>query len=208
MQKMIVAGIGTEVGKTVVSAILVKMLGGNYWKPVSCGPYSKRDPLVVEQWIEDPTVTYFPEAYHLNAPLSPHHAARLQGVDLDPEKVVMPFSSRPLIIESCGGVMVPFNDHMLTIDLFASWDCDWVVVSKNYLGSINHTLLTIEALKARGITPLGIIFNGEENLRSETFILNHTKLPMLARIREESDINSKVIWRYSESWKKTNFHRV
>lgn len=202
MQKIMVAGSGTMVGKTVVSAILTTMLQGDYWKPVQCGGDPEFDSVTVKNLVDLKYSCIHAPAYTLEAPFSPHHAARLENVTINPQSVTLPETSRPLIIEGVGGVLVPLTRTVTTLDLFSSWACQWVVVSKHYLGSINHTLLTIDALKQRGIPVLGIIFNGEPNLDSEEAILTIAQLPVLGRILPEQEINRKTIERYAAQWKQ------
>lgn len=192
MNRILVAGIGTEVGKTVASAILTTLLQGEYWKPIECG---ESDSSTVSKW----DCPIHPPAYSLKAPLSPHHAARLENISL--KKIVPPKTSRPLIIEGVGGIFVPLSNEKLTFDLFQEWDCKWVIVSKHYLGNINHTLLTLDALQQRKIPLAGIIFNGEPNRESESAILGISKVPLLARLFPEKTINSTTIRSYANQWK-------
>lgn len=202
---LIVAGIGTEVGKTVASAVLVKMLGWDYWKPISCGPEEERDSLQVRRLVADTGICCHGEAYHFATPASPHQAAALEGMVPEAAAIGLPAGTSPLVIESVGGVMVPLNDRQLTLDVFVDWKLPWVVVAKNYLGSINHTLLTVAVLKQKGCRLLGLIFNGPRNDYSEEFILNYTGLQRLSRIAEEHTIDSETITRYSKLWETEPF---
>lgn len=197
---VIVAGTGTEVGKTIAAAILSRMLRADYWKPVSCASEEECDRRVVEGLLSDTDSTCHREAYSLPYPLSPHAAARRAGVTLKASLLQIPVNTKRLVIELVGGVLCPFNDDTTLVDILKHWDCQWVVVSKNELGSINHTLLTAEALQARDISPLGIIFNGEETPESEAFIRRHTGLPCIGRIDQETTITSETIKRYSALW--------
>lgn len=198
MRRIMVAGIGTDVGKTVVSAILTMLLKGDYWKPIQCG---EPDTATLQQWLDPARHTIHPPAYSFHAPLSPHHAARLENRSIDVKTISLPVTSRPLIIEGVGGVLVPLTTHHLTLDLFASWECQWVVVSKHYLGSINHTLLTIEALKTRHLPILGLIFNGEPHPDAEDAILAHSHLPFLGRLLPEPHLNPQTLQRYGQEWR-------
>jgi dethiobiotin synthetase len=200
MQRVVVAGIGTGVGKTVASAILVHLLSGDYWKPVHCGAAAESDRACVQRWVGGDRARYHAEAYPLAAPASPHHAARLEGVKLDFDRLVLPRTRAPLVIEMTGGILVPFDDRSLLLDFFLTFEADWVLVSRNYLGSINHTLLSAEILASRGIRPIGLIFNGEPNRDSETFIEAYTGLPVLGRIACEPRIDSTTIKSYSARW--------
>lgn len=200
MKIFMVAGIGTEVGKTIVSAILAKRFGADYWKPIECGASSSSDTACVRQWLDEQCHTVHPPAYALKAPLSPHHAARLEKLVLDPDQLRLPKTTRPLVIEGVGGTLVPFTEHLLTIDLFTQWPCVWILVSRHYLGSINHTLLTIEALKQRTVELKGIIFNGDPNPDSESAIFHNGQVPCIARLRCETQITKTLIERYAEEW--------
>lgn len=195
-----VAGIGTEVGKTVVSAILTTMLSGEYWKPIECGN-GNFDSMVIKELIDSSKHRIHQPSYSFDAPLSPHHAARLENIEVHPNEIVPPHTNRPLVIEGVGGVNVPITSSVLSIDLFKNWNCKWVIVSKHYLGSINHTLLTIEALIRHEVPILGLIFNGEMNLDSETAILQMSGLPCIARLLPEKYIDKHTIQRYAELWK-------
>lgn len=199
MSKIMIAGIGTEVGKTVVSAIIATLLKGDYWKPVQCGDEEGSDTALMKKWLGSEH-TIFNPAYSLKAPLSPHHAACLENVFIDEKQIHLPQTLRPLIIEGVGGVLVPLNDKTLSIDVFKHWDCKWIIVSKHYLGSINHTLLTLEYLKQQKFPLLGIIFNGSPNLESETVILQTSQLPCLGRLKNETYIDRKIIQRYAGQW--------
>lgn len=174
----LVAGIGTDAGKTTASAFLATLLGADYWKPIECG---ESDTKRVEKWLGVERV--HPPAYSFKAPLSPHHAARLENRTINPESIIPPKTERPLIIEGVGGIFTPLTSDLLAIDLFAAWDYPWIVVSRHYVGSINHTLLTLEALKRRNIVVAGIIFNGEPNPDSEKVILDIGGLPSLGRLK-------------------------
>lgn len=200
MHKIMVAGSGTEVGKTVVSAILVTLFQGNYWKPIQCGKEAESDSAVIKKLIDPNRHRVFSSRYSLQAPLSPHHATRLENKEIDPNSLHPPLSEHPLIIEGVGGVLVPLTDDFLSIDLFQGWKSKWVVVSKHYLGSINHTLLTLEALKKRNIPIAGLIFNGAPNPDSEKAILNISDVPFLGRLLPETHIDFLTIQKYAKQW--------
>lgn len=201
MRKIIVAGTGPDVGKTVVSAILTTLLNGSYWKPVQCGSKEHSDTAIMHQLIDTHKHKIYSPAYSLNAPLSPHHAARLEGIAININSIVPPETTCPLIIESAGGVFVPLTTRILTADLFSTWkDCLWVLVSNHYIGSINHTLLTIDALKQRQVSIAGLIFNGKPNPDSEAAILEISKLPLLERLLPELYIDPNIIQRYAKQW--------
>lgn len=200
MHKIMVAGIGTDVGKTVVSAILTTLFRGDYWKPIQCGQEESSDSNTVKRWLEGTAHTVHPPAYSLKAPLSPHHAARLENTLIQWDSIALPETTRPLIIEGVGGILVPLTAKASSMDLFKSWDCQWIIVSRHYLGSINHTLLTLEVLKKLSIPVLGIVFNGEHNPDTESAILEISQASVLGRLLPEPNLNSQTIQRYAKQW--------
>ncbi len=197
-KQFIIAGIGTEIGKTVCSAIITKALQADYWKPVQAGNLTDGDAYWVQQWV--PGTQVFPSTYALNHPLSPHTAAELDGVSIEIGAFFLPETANNLVVELAGGIMVPLNNEQTNLDLIQHLGLPVILVSKNYLGSINHTLLTYEILKSRNISMAGIIFNGPTNTSGEAFILKHTGLPVMLRVNEESEINSSIINQYAESF--------
>lgn len=201
MHKIIVAGSGTDVGKTVVSAILTTLLEGDYWKPVECGHGEESDTATMKKLIDTSRHRIYPSAYSFQAALSPHQAARLENISINLDCIVPPLTTRTLIIESAGGIFVPLSTKALSIDLFKSWESTWIIVSKHYLGSINHTLLTLDALKRQNISVMGLIFNGVANPDSEGAILEFSKLPLLGRLLPETNLNAQTIQRYAKQWK-------
>lgn len=196
MKNYFITGIGTNIGKTVVSAILTEALEADYWKPIQAGDLDTSDSLKVQNFISNHKTTIHPEAYRLNQPMSPHAAAKIDGIEIDLTKINLPKTNNNLIIEGAGGLMVPLNDKDLIIDLIAKLDVEVILVSQNYLGSINHTILSIEALKYRNIKIAGVIFNGEENKETESFILNYTNLNCLGRIKQHQVINKDIVLSY------------
>lgn len=207
MHKIMVAGIGTDVGKTIVSAILITLLNGDYWKPIQCGDEENSDSVKIKQWIDPSKHSIFPPAYSLKASVSPHHAARLENRLIMLETISLPQTNRPLIIEGVGGIFVPLTTSSLSFDRFTSWNCDWIIVSKHYLGSINHTLLTVEALKYLQVSILGIIFNGEPDPDSEEAILEISQISCLGRLFPERCLTQKTLQKYVKEW-QPNFSRL
>lgn len=198
-KQYIIAGIGTEIGKTVCSAIVTKALDAAYWKPIQAGNLTYGDAYWVQKWV--PGTHVFESTYALTNPLSPHTAAELDGVQIELNAFHLPETNGNLVVELAGGIMVPLNDQQTNLDLIQQLGLPVILVSKNYLGSINHTLMTYEILKSRGIQMAGIIFNGQTNHSGESFILNHTELPMLLRVNEEKEINPTNIAQYAKSFK-------
>lgn len=169
---LFVTGIGTDVGKTIVSAILVEKLQADYWKPVQSGDLDNSDTIKVQKLVSNTVSKFHPEAYRLTQPFSPHKSAALDGITIDPAKIVLPQTSNQLIIEGAGGLMVPLNNDFFIIDLIQQLDAEVVLVSRNYLGSINHTLLSLEVLKQKKIKVRTLIFNGEPDEYSQSVITN------------------------------------
>lgn len=201
MRRIIVTGQGTDVGKTIVSAILTTLLGADYWKPVECGPQQESDTYRIRTLIDPKKHQIYAPAYSLHASLSPHHAARLENKTIDLSCIILPETKRRLVIETAGGIFVPLTSQDLALDLFESWKGQWIIVSRHYVGSINHTLLTIKMLQQRRNPILGIIFNGVPNPDSEQAILTLSQLPFLGRLLPESSITSETIQTYAEQWK-------
>jgi len=196
-----VTGIGTDVGKTIVSAVLVEAMQADYWKPVQCGGLDYTDTQRVKSLISNNRSAFFEEAYKFKNPLSPHAAAHLENTTIDFDQLVLPQTANHLIVEGAGGLMVPLNDTALMIDMVQKFDMTVMLVSKNYLGSINHTLLTIEVLQQRNIPVAGIIFNGVENPDSENYIAQYSKLKVLGRVEYEDVISKTFIKRNAEKIK-------
>jgi len=203
MHNIIVAGIGTEVGKTVVSAILTTLLEADYWKPIECGEEGQSDSTTIANWINPHKHHIYPPAYSFKHPLSPHHAARLENRHIEYTTIHPPHTKRNLIIEGVGGIYVPLNHAITTLELFKTWRFSWIIVSKHYLGSINHTLMTLDLLKRHHISILGLIFNGEPNSDSEDAILQLSKVPFIGRLLPEQIINQKTIQRYAIQWRQS-----
>jgi dethiobiotin synthetase len=188
-----ITGIGTGIGKTLVSAILVEKLKADYWKPIQSGDLDASDTLMVKSLISNTTSSLHPEAYRLTQPFSPHKSAAIDGITIIPEKIILPETQNALIIEGAGGLMVPLNDQFLMIDLMKQLGAEVILVSQNYLGSINHTLLSAYALKQYEITVKGIIFNGPRDIYSKEFILKNSGLKLLGHIPDYDAIDKKTI---------------
>jgi len=188
-----ITGIGTGIGKTIVSAVLVEKLKADYWKPIQSGDLDCSDTAKVKSLVSNTISVFHPEAYRLSQPFSPHKSAAIDGITIDPQKITLPVTSNRLIIEGAGGLMVPLNDRFLIIDLIRQLDAEVILVSQNYLGSINHTLLSIYALKQEQIPVKGIIFNGVDDARSKEFILGHSGLQLLGHIPQFDVIDKKAV---------------
>jgi dethiobiotin synthetase len=193
--KIFITAIGTDSGKTVVSSIFTEALLADYWKPIQAG--FPRDSDAARALISNKISKFFPEAYLLKHPESPHSAAKKEGINILLEKIVAPDTEKHLIVEGAGGILVPINENDYVIDIAAKLKAKIVLVSNLYLGSINHTLLSIEELKRRQADVLGIIFNGEANTEAEDLILRKSGYKMLLRIGKEKEITQGIIRRYA-----------
>lgn len=194
--RVIIAGIGTEIGKTVVSAIYCKAFAADYWKPVQAGELDYSDSHKVAALSGAKT---WPEAYRLQHPMSPHAAAALEQIRIEPQQFQVPETAQNLVVELAGGLMVPLNEHYLNIDLAAQLGYPVVLVSRYYLGSINHTLLSIAMLRQRGLDIAGIVFNGERNEQSRSAILQYSDLPVLLDIDEHPTLDASLVAQYAET---------
>jgi len=192
-QPIFITGIGTGIGKTVVSAVLTEKLKADYWKPIQSGDLDSSDTLKVKSLVSNLQTVFHPETYGLTQPYSPHKSARIDGIEIDETKFVIPQTDNQLIIEGAGGLMVPLNDHFLMIDLIKNLDAEVVLVSQNYLGSINHTLLSISVLKQYGIDIKGIVFNGNLEPDSESYILQYTGVKLLGHLPEFNTLDKEAI---------------
>ena len=204
MNQVVVTGIGTGVGKTVCSAVLCEALGADYWKPLQSGDLHILDSDFVNRMTSVET-RIISEKMLLSQPLSPHEAARIDGIELTEEYFELPefAKHKTTVIEGAGGVYVPLNDVGLTfLDLFQLWDFPVYVITRNYLGSINHTLLTVNALLSREVKIEGLIVNGTRNEATERVYLQHFPEIPLTYIPELTDLNPEEIRRAAQLWKE------
>jgi dethiobiotin synthetase len=179
---IVVTGTDTDIGKTVFAAALAGALGGFYWKPVQAGLDDGGDGATVARLSGLPAERILPEAYRLTTPCSPHRAAEIDGLAIDPERLQLPQCPAPLVVEGAGGVLVPVTRTLLFADLFARWRAPVVLVARTALGTINHSLLSIEALRRRGVPILGVAFVGEANDDSEATIAEIGGVKRLGRL--------------------------
>lgn len=201
MNGFFVTGIGTGIGKTVVSAVLVEALKADYWKPVQSGDLDFTDSDFIKEYAMH-RQTIHPEEYVFSEPVSPHLAAKLDNKNIDLQYFKLPKTNNYLIVEGAGGLLVPLSDKYLIKDLISVIQLPVIVVSMNYLGSINHTLLTIEALKQHKIPIAGIIFNGEANIESENYILNYTGIKLLGKIPKADTMSKGFISQQADQIRK------
>jgi dethiobiotin synthetase len=180
--KFTVTGTDTGVGKTVFSAALAAALGANYWKPVQSGLEGETDSECVLRLSGLPRECILPEAYRLELPASPHIAAARESIEISRERLTIPNCRGPLVIEGTGGLLVPLSENLLFIDLFASWGLPMILCARTALGTINHSLLSLEAMARRGMTVRGVVFIGSKNEEVENTIEALGKVRCLGRL--------------------------
>ncbi len=194
-----VTGISTEVGKTVAAAIVTKSLEADYWKPIQSGDLDNSDTHKIKKLIASKNINFHHNAYALKTPMSPHAAAEIDDVRIELDQIKVPETNKDLVIEGAGGLLVPLNDQDTILDLIKS-DYKVILVSRHYLGSINHTLMSVEVLKNRGIENIGIIFSGDEHPTTESIIQKMAGVNILGRIEEEPYFDEMVINEYAEKF--------
>lgn len=188
-QQYFITGIGTGIGKTITSAIITEKLKADYWKPIQSGDLAQSDSMTIESLISNNQTVIHSETYRLTQPLSPHLSAKLDGIEIELKNFQLPKTDNHLIVEGAGGLMVPLNSKALILDLIKHLDLEAILISQHYLGSINHTLLTINILKQNNINIKGVIFNGDANLESQDYILKYTGITHLGNIPILKSIN-------------------
>lgn len=201
MNTYFITGISTDVGKTIAAAIITEALQADYWKPVQAGELDHSDTHKVRQLVSNEISQYHDNVYALNTPMSPHAAAQIDGVTIQLKDIKRPKTSNTLVIEGAGGLLVPLNETDTIIDLIQPTD-KVIVVSRHYLGSINHTLMTIEILKSRGLTSIGIIFSGNEHPTTEAIISSMSGVAILGRIEEEPYFDQNVVKEYAAGFQE------
>jgi len=200
MSTYFVTGISTDVGKTIASAILVEALKADYWKPIQAGDLDKSDTYKVKQLVSNTSSLFHPNSYALKTPMSPHGAAEIDGIKINLKKIVPPRIKNNLIIEGAGGLLVPLNDTETIFDLIKP-NYKVIVVSRHYLGSINHTLLTIKALQNEGFD-VRLIYSGDEHKSTESIIQKMTNVTVIGRIENEPYFDKNVIKEYAEKFRE------
>jgi dethiobiotin synthetase len=200
MSNIFITGIGTDVGKTVVAAIVTQALQADYWKPIQSG-LEETDKGTISSLIDNSKTVIHTEAYRLKTPMSPHKAAEIDGVTIDLNQIKRPDTSNTLVIEGAGGLLVPINDQETIVDLINPND-KVILVSAGYLGSINHTLLSAELLKAKGLNCAGVIYNHVELDGTIEVIEKMTGLKTIGHISKEQKIDKAVISKYAVQFEK------
>lgn len=203
MKKYFITGIGTEVGKTIASAIITQALKADYWKPIQAGELDTSDTMKVQSLVSNEKSKFHTERYRLNEPMSPHASAKKDNITIDINQIDTPKTNNHLIIEGAGGLLVPLNNKDTILNLIKKTKCEVILISKHYLGSINHSLMSIEILKNNNIPIKGILFNGEENKETEDIIVKMTGINVLGRIEIIKNLNKKNIDDIAEKIKHT-----
>lgn len=200
---LFVSAIGTDSGKTLTAAIITQALGADYWKPIQAGRPTDSDS--IRNWVTHPDTIVHPEAYLLEAPMSPHAAAKLQGIDIELHQIKPPISDKHLVVEGAGGILVPINDKDFVIDIAQFASLEVVLVSNLYLGSINHTILSINEIQRRNVRVKGIVFNGPENLASMQYIERYSGWDTLFHLPPLPVVNGEVVSQWADKIKPSLF---
>jgi len=201
MKTYFITGISTDVGKTIASAILVEVLQADYWKPIQAGELQHCDTKKVQGLVSNSKSKFHPNGYALETPMSPHGAAAIEDITIEMEKIKVPKATNHLVIEGAGGLLVPINDTQTILDLIQP-NYKVIVVSRHYLGSINHTLLTIQTLKNKGFD-ISIIYSRNEHKSTEEIINKMTGVTVIGRIEEEPYFDKNVIKEYADEFRNT-----
>lgn len=196
MKHYFITGISTEVGKTVAAAIITEALEADYWKPIQAGELDNCDTKKVKQLISNNKSQFYDNAFALKTPMSPHAAADIDDITIDIKKIDTPKTKNNLVIEGAGGLLVPLNTKDTILDIIKP-KYKVIVVSRHYLGSINHTLLSVNLLKEKGFD-VAIIFSGNEHKTTEDIIKKMTNVPVIGRIKEEPYFDKNVVREYAE----------
>jgi dethiobiotin synthetase len=199
MKTYFITGISTEVGKTVASAIVVEALKADYWKPIQAGELDNCDTNKVKKLISNETTVFHKNSYALATPMSPHAAAEIEGITIETSKITLPKTKNHLVIEGAGGLLVPLNNTETILDIIPK-NAEVIVVSRHYLGSINHTLLTLNLLEQKGFKTK-LIFSGNQHKTTEDIILKMSNTEVIGRIEEEPYFDQNVIKEYAQLFK-------
>jgi len=200
MKKIFITGISTEVGKTIISAIVTEALQADYWKPIQAGELDNCDTKKVEKLVSNQHSKFHTNSYALQTPMSPHAAAAIDKVEIELSKIIAPNTKNHLVIEGAGGLLVPLNDSQTILDVIKP-SYKVLVVSRHYLGSINHTLLTIKLLQEKGFD-VSVIFSGNEHKTTEEIIQKMTNVSVIGRVEEEPYFDTNVVREYADLFRE------
>ncbi|MEM5563576.1 dethiobiotin synthase [Psychroserpens sp. AS72] len=199
MNTYFITGIGTDVGKTIASAIITEALEADYWKPIQAGELNNCDTKKVESLVSNTNSKFHENSYALQTPMSPHAAADIDNITIELKNITPPKTKNNLVIEGAGGLLVPINTKNTILDLIKP-NYKVIVVSRHYLGSINHTLLTLNLLKEKGFD-VALMFSGNEHKTTEDIITKMTNVNVIGRIDEEPYFDKNVILEYAEKFR-------
>jgi dethiobiotin synthetase len=191
--RLVICGTDTDVGKTIVSALVVQGLGARYWKPVQSGTEDGGDSGRVQSLIDLPPERLLPEAYRLSAPVSPHWSAERDGVRIDPDRLTLPPGDDPLVVETAGGLLVPLRRDWLQIQQLERWQLPVLLVARSGLGTLNHTLLSLEALRRRGLAVLGLVLNGPLHADNPRTLEELGGVPVLLELPPLDPLNAAAL---------------
>ncbi|MCD8454484.1 dethiobiotin synthase [Tenacibaculum finnmarkense genomovar ulcerans] len=201
MATYFITGISTEVGKTVASAIFTEALEADYWKPIQAGELEDSDSHKIKKFISNKKTIIHPNSYALKTPMSPHASAEIENITINLAKITEPKTDNEnLVIEGAGGLFVPLNNTDTILNIIKP-TYKVIVVSRHYLGSINHTLLTVNLLKNKGFD-VSILFSGDEHKTTEEIIKKMTGVPVIGRIDEEPYFDKSVIKEYADIFRE------
>ena len=193
--RLVICGTDTDVGKTIVSALFVQGLEATYWKPVQSGTEGSGDRQRVIDLLKLPQERWHPEAYAFQAPVSPHWAAEREGKCIDPDQLQLPAIAGPLVVETAGGLMVPLTRQWLQIQQLERWQLPVVLVARSELGTLNHTLLSLEALRKRNIPILGLVINGPAHADNPRTLNELGQIPLLCELPPLEQLNAAALAR-------------
>lgn len=199
MSTFFITGISTDVGKTIVAAIVTEALQADYWKPIQAGELNNCDTNKVSKLVSNTSSVFHPNSFALKTPMSPHAAAEIDDIEIIADRIIRPKTTNHLVIEGAGGLLVPINNEDTILDLIQPRD-KVIVVSRHYLGSINHSLLTIKLLQEKGFH-VSVIFSGIEHPTTESIIKRMTGVSIIGRINEEEKFDKQVIKKYAKQFK-------
>ena len=198
MTNYFITGIGTNVGKTLASAILTEALQADYWKPIQCGELDATDKNNVKNLISNTKTVFHNEVYLFKEPASPHLSSALENTKIITEKIALPITQNSLIIEGAGGILVPLNENDFVIDIAKNLGAEIVLVCQNYLGCINHSLLSIDYLIKNGFEIKGLILNGNFDKAVKSAIINYAEIPIIAEIPHLHQITKETVLQHAQ----------